>query len=224
MLRPVPEKTEITDIDLLISKTNLYSLVHYLVRHYSNITYRHSAYNSTIRIFVDRTILDIQFCVAFLPRKTLLLTKTWDPVSASFDGSVNAFIPDQRLDQFFTFWVFRLFLDKDRVDDSGSFALFQQMFHDSWKDHMNTETFRTWGAELFGEHFEQVKPLLSEFFSNGMSDKQGTLSHTFKQFVFDNHSTLSVKYRMDDIRFRIMRVLGLFTKNHPIEKLLERGT
>ncbi|MEQ9266217.1 MAG: hypothetical protein RLN81_13395 [Balneolaceae bacterium] len=220
LLRPIDLKKEITDIDLVIPREDFKKLLLFLKNKSSDIRFKFSPYNHTIKLFIDDLILDIQFFVAFLPRKSLILNKQPEYSTVSHLKEHNLIVPEVSSETLFTLWTFRFLLDKEKVSDSDSFKIYKQLYEDSWHELSKSDYFSIWLSEIFGNQIEGAKKLIISFFENDFNDQNGKTNIALQSLLFQERHFLKLKYMFDQMRFRLLRVLGKYSKFHPLDKLL----
>lgn len=220
LLRPIDLKKEITDIDLVIPQEDFKKFILFLKNKSSDNRFKFSPYNHTIKLFIGDLILDIQFFVAFLPRKSLILSKQPEYSTVSHLKEHNLIVPDVNSETLFTLWTFRFLLDKEKVSDSDSFKIYKQLYENSWHELTKSDCFSIWLSEIFGDQIEAAKKLIISFFENDFNDQNGKTNIALQALLFQDRHFLKLKYLFDQIRFRFLRVLGKYSKFHPIEKLL----
>ena len=181
--------------------------------------FKNTAYNETLRIYADQLILDIQFQLAFLPRKSFLSPAEIPFAPVIFKKDKNTFMPDVKPEILFTLWVLRLFLDKKRVSDSGSFLTFKELYSDKWEALFSSVYFKNFVAELFRNKMDEALALIAEFFRSGFDDNEGNTNSDLKSLLFQAQPKVNIKYLYDQLKFRILRVLGRFDKKYPLERL-----
>lgn len=219
LLRPLDLSKPLTDIDLVIPYPQIQLLTVTLQRNYTNVRFKYTAYNKTIRILADDLILDIQFYIAFLPRKSLILKKNPIYSSIIFIEDKKLILPDVKNEVLFTFWALRLFLDKDRPYDSGSFQNFKLLFQKNWEILLKSDYFNIWVFEIFGKKSAQALSDIITFFESGFNDDNGTLNRGLRKLVFTEKPFLIIKMMSDELKFRLLRVVGKYDKTYSINKL-----
>lgn len=220
LLRPIDLKKEITDIDLVIPKEDFKKLVLFLKSKSSDSSFKFSPYNYTIKLFIGDLILDIQFFVAFLPRKSLILSKKPEYSSVSHLKEYNLIVPEVNPETLFTLWTFRFLLDKEKATDSDSFETYKHLYKDSWRELSKSDYFSIWASEVFGSHVEDAKKLLFSFFEKDFNDQNGKTNIALQSLLFQERYFLKFKYMFDQMRFRLLRILGRYSKFHPLDKFL----
>lgn len=223
LLRPVPNSSDITDIDLLISEENLSAFSEFILSKFPESSYKDAAYNSTVKILVHDLVLDIQFYIAFLPRKTLVLKgEVWVPSKVVLNENLNAYISESAEDQLFSLWLLRLFLDKNSMNRSNSFPLFKSLFSESWPRYLSSDFFDEWSKKIFGDDLHAAIELIKEFFEKGLHAPDEKVHKELRSYVFRNHEILTLKYTLNDLKFRLLRLVGKYNRSYPLKRLVEK--
>lgn len=220
LLRPIDLKKEISDIDLVIPHKDFARLITFLKKENSDIRFKFSPYNYTIKLFIGDLILDIQFFVAFLPRKSFVLKKQPVYSSVTHIEEHNLVVPDTDPEILFTLWTFRFLLDKEKASNSGSFEVYKQLYKESWHELSESDYFSDWASEVFRKQVENAKSLLINFFESDFDDRSGETNRVLQSLVLQERPFLRFKYVFDQVRFRFLRVLGKYSKFHSLDNLL----
>ena len=80
LLRPIDFTKNVEDIDLVISRADFSCLLNVLIKDFKKSHIKYSNARESIQLFIDDILLDIKFRICFLPRKSLLFIKTFQPV------------------------------------------------------------------------------------------------------------------------------------------------
>ena len=220
LLRPIDLNLGFNDIDLLVQKSEFKRLLIALEKSDFFVQYQLTNSNASIKIYVNGVVLDIQHNICFLPYKGIVIKKEAPFSSIRLEESQFVY-PDVSDEVLFTFWTYRLFLDKEKVDASASYIIYKSKFEGQWKSLITTPFFKEWTVEIFtDENFREVLLLLTEFFSTGMEKSQKDYNTIFKGILFNSHTNLATSYFFDKLKFKILRRLGYYNKIRDFNKLL----
>ncbi len=218
LLRPCSLDEKFTDIDLVIPEKEFTRFLKILMDSGLQARYQPTAYNRTARIILEGLILDVQFELAFLPRKSFRLSGSPPYSTVSFDKGPFLY-PDIEAEALFTFWLMHLLLDKESFEHSSTAGLFREEYQRSWERMMSAPFFEEWMQEIFGKQKKKARRLIQSFFSNGFRDHTGKLNRDLRSLVIKNRPWLLMVRFYDEFRFRLLRIFGVYTKQWPLEAL-----
>lgn len=218
LLRPVDVLEGFNDIDLVIQKPVFRKLVKLLPTAPFEVRFKYSSKNETIILILDDIILDIQLHVAFYHYKSLVLYKNCPHSKVDFEDD-RYFVTQNHQKEMFTFWTFRLFLDRRSVNDFSSLEKYRIRYQKNWAELMDSSVFKEWVAEVFKDTSEQATVLITTFFKNGMKDEDADLAAKIKQLTVAGNPWLRFKLMFDGLKYRILRRLGRYARTNDISRI-----
>lgn len=218
LLRPCSLDERFTDIDLVIPEKQFLHFLDILMDSDLEAWYQPTAYNRTSRIIVEGLILDVQFELAFMPRKSFRLRDSLPYSKVSFERDPFLY-PEVSEEVLFTFWLLHLLLDKPSVEQSSTFKLFNEEYLSTWQHMLSTPFCDKWMQKIFGNQKKKALQLINGFFSNGFQDRTGQLNRNLRSLVIKNRPWLLITRFYDELRFRMLRIFGAYNKQWPLQTL-----
>lgn len=206
LLRPIELEKQIEDIDIVMARPDVNSLMSILEKKSIRFQYKKMPANESINIIVFGYILDIKYKIGFLPRKYYIAQT--QPPSTGIVKKENVIFADSDPYILLTYWIYHLILDKEDPQHSSTYHIFLPFFNQHFQNLKNNLFFNDFTEELFkAKHKTQALEYINHWAKN--TDRKPINEQLLKLFIRAN-TKLKWSILIDKIRIKSLILLGYY--------------
>jgi hypothetical protein len=221
LLRPLDLITKVKDIDLVVPKDEFIRLIKVLSNHGYELYLRPPNANESVQLKANGILLDIKFCLSFLPNKTLLLDAPLEYSSVKFYNE-SVIVPKVLDITLFTYWTFHLLLDKSDPRHSSTYLLYKSFYSETWSDLIQAEEFNEFLKMISQSQYDNARKVVFRFFENGMFLSDHKKLGELAVVIIKRSWLLKMAYWRDKIKYGIHRRIKQFNTFKKIGKVADQ--
>jgi len=203
IMRPFSKNDD--EIDLFISRENIFKLISYCQNNFIPVKYSipHKCYK--IRLFIFGIMLDISYRLSFLSSGKLISSIVLKQENIRLENGY--YYPVCPEDMLFTIWSFHNILDKKDPRESSTFDIYKKRYQDSYKRLISSDFFNVFSNKILKSDAHNITKSLFEAFEKNWDIASINSIINNRKNMMMNQKKLFIKHLNFKIRHALLRMI-----------------